>query len=440
MICGWQPPGQRWPPTPPAWTWGAWRTRCTATYRTVRAGWDGRGAGGCSGVERQQALRARPAAPYTPPARCTDCPTPGAPPTHLAAPPAVLLIAAAKAWQAEHGRLPGSQAERVAFKGLLQGWQRHVDGVPLDVSGASGSSSSRGGAWDLRVLGWAGRRGKGGSDCTRTSPNPRPSPHAPPPPPHTHTHTHTRRRTLARPSPTLTRCGPPLAPPPSCARCWRMSHPPTSPPRHAGDGAGGGGGQGGLCSWGLLARSGGGWGWGGTGARADPHSPPPPPMRQSPDFWVLVAALRRFIEQEGGGLLPLEVRASGCRGGDGGGGSRGRGAGGALVPLKLFSAPLLPFLLPFLAFFLPCPPHSPSLSLMPSLLFSSPAPLTPPHSTHPRTYCRAPSLTCTPPRSCTSTCSDCTATRRSRTRQQARARREGLPLPRLQQRRRRWAC
>ena len=217
-------------------------------------------------------------------------------------------------------------------------------------------------------------------------------------------------------------------------------------------GRGGAGGRGASAAGGCWPGAGADGGGGGRGraptltpARPPPPPPtppppPPPPMRQSPDFWVLVAALRRFIEQEGGGLLPLEVRASGCRGGDGGGGSRGRGAGGALVPLKLFSAPLLPFLLPFLAFFLPCPPHSPSLSLMPSLLFSSPAPLTPPHSTHPRTYCRAPSLTCTPPRSCTSTCSDCTATRRSRTRQQARARREGLPLPRLQQRRRRWAC
>ena len=29
---------------------------------------------------------------------------------------------------------------------------------------------------------------------------------------------------------------------------------------------------------------------------------------QSPDFWVLVAALKRFIEREGQGQLPLEVR------------------------------------------------------------------------------------------------------------------------------------
>ena len=29
---------------------------------------------------------------------------------------------------------------------------------------------------------------------------------------------------------------------------------------------------------------------------------------QSPDFWVLAAALKRFVEGEGGGSLPLEAR------------------------------------------------------------------------------------------------------------------------------------
>lgn len=28
---------------------------------------------------------------------------------------------------------------------------------------------------------------------------------------------------------------------------------------------------------------------------------------QSTDFWVLAAALKRFVEQEGAGSLPLEV-------------------------------------------------------------------------------------------------------------------------------------
>ena len=36
------------------------------------------------------------------------------------------------------------------------------------------------------------------------------------------------------------------------------------------------------------------------------HSPSYPCSLQSPDFWVLVAALRRFIEGEGSGQLPLE--------------------------------------------------------------------------------------------------------------------------------------
>ena len=41
------------------------------------------------------------------------------------------------------------------------------------------------------------------------------------------------------------------------------------------------------------------------------HTPSLEPL-QSPGFWVLVAALRRFIEGEGKGLLPLEVRGYGC--------------------------------------------------------------------------------------------------------------------------------
>jgi hypothetical protein len=36
------------------------------------------------------------------------------------------------------------------------------------------------------------------------------------------------------------------------------------------------------------------------------HPPSFPCSLQSPDFWVLVAALRRFIEGEGSGQLPLE--------------------------------------------------------------------------------------------------------------------------------------
>jgi hypothetical protein len=71
------------------------------------------------------------------------CPQHGAPPT----PPlcaAVLLIQAAATWQREHGgKLPGSYAERTAFKDLLKSWQRHIDGIPLEV-GAVGA-----GAWQV---------------------------------------------------------------------------------------------------------------------------------------------------------------------------------------------------------------------------------------------------------------------------------------------------
>lgn len=52
---------------------------------------------------------------------------------------AVLLVKGAKAWQAQHGGLPGSTAERAAFKDLLRSWQRHViDGVPLEARAPAG--------------------------------------------------------------------------------------------------------------------------------------------------------------------------------------------------------------------------------------------------------------------------------------------------------------
>lgn len=34
--------------------------------------------------------------------------------------------------------------------------------------------------------------------------------------------------------------------------------------------------------------------------------------QSSPGFWVLVAALRRFLGNEGGGLLPIEVGCMRC--------------------------------------------------------------------------------------------------------------------------------
>lgn len=47
-----------------------------------------------------------------------------------------------------------------------------------------------------------------------------------------------------------------------------------------------------------------------NGLRPLPRCPLPPAASapQSPDFWVLVAALVRFIDREGQGQLPLEVR------------------------------------------------------------------------------------------------------------------------------------
>lgn len=64
-----------------------------------------------------------------PPAVPTCRPTTPPPPS-----PAVLLAKAAKQWQAEHGgALPSSTAERSAFKELIKGWQRDIDGIPLEV-------------------------------------------------------------------------------------------------------------------------------------------------------------------------------------------------------------------------------------------------------------------------------------------------------------------
>lgn len=49
-------------------------------------------------------------------------------------PAAVLLAKAAKQWQEQHdGKLPGSYPERAAFKDMIRSWQRHIDGIPLEV-------------------------------------------------------------------------------------------------------------------------------------------------------------------------------------------------------------------------------------------------------------------------------------------------------------------
>lgn len=55
-------------------------------------------------------------------------------PPLLVVSPAVLLAKAAKQWQQEHGgALPSSTAERSAFKELLKGWQRDINGIPLEA-------------------------------------------------------------------------------------------------------------------------------------------------------------------------------------------------------------------------------------------------------------------------------------------------------------------
>ncbi|KAL4419001.1 hypothetical protein ABPG77_000866 [Micractinium sp. CCAP 211/92] len=52
---------------------------------------------------------------------------------HSHIPYAALLIKAAQQWRREHdGQLPGSYAERSAFKDLLKSWQRQIDGIPLE--------------------------------------------------------------------------------------------------------------------------------------------------------------------------------------------------------------------------------------------------------------------------------------------------------------------
>jgi hypothetical protein len=57
-----------------------------------------------------------------------------APCSLLLSPAALLLAKAAKQWQEQHGgQLPSSYQERTAFKELVASWQRHVDGMPLDV-------------------------------------------------------------------------------------------------------------------------------------------------------------------------------------------------------------------------------------------------------------------------------------------------------------------
>lgn len=73
-----------------------------------------------------------------------SCPAPPRPASHPApssrpVPTAVLLIQAAAAWKEGHaGAVPGSDAERKAFKAALYKQQRHFEGIPLEVKGGWG--------------------------------------------------------------------------------------------------------------------------------------------------------------------------------------------------------------------------------------------------------------------------------------------------------------
>lgn len=255
---------------------------------------------------------------------------------------AALLIKAAQQWRREHdGQLPGSYAERSAFKDLLKSWQRQIDGIPLEVGGlagaalagaaASGCHTKRRHACAAGVLpeqcplqasicgGPAGRHAALAPACFKQLP--------PSPPPR-------RRRTSQRRWPTRTRCGRRPASPPSCGPSWRTAVRRTSRSR-----------------WGRLRRraaaevmlaAGAGQPMDGGAAALEesafqqrmpsevllglhPSCGPPclvaqlltgqgaasllNPLPQSPNFWVLVAALKLFIEREGQGQLPLEVSA-----------------------------------------------------------------------------------------------------------------------------------
>lgn len=47
---------------------------------------------------------------------------------------AVLLIKAVQRWRAEHdSALPKTSKEKASFRTMLKSWQRHIDGVPLEV-------------------------------------------------------------------------------------------------------------------------------------------------------------------------------------------------------------------------------------------------------------------------------------------------------------------
>ena len=50
----------------------------------------------------------------------------------------VLLLKAVQQWHAEHdSMLPKTSKEKASFRTMLKSWQRHIDGIPLEVHVAS---------------------------------------------------------------------------------------------------------------------------------------------------------------------------------------------------------------------------------------------------------------------------------------------------------------
>ena len=257
----------------------------------------------------------RRAAPPTRLPRPPTCP----PGLHPPPPPAVLLIKAAKQWQAAHGGgLPSTAAERAAFKDLLRGWQRQVDGFPLEAR--------RAGPAGRAAVGWHARRGATGSAAGWTALCRARIPHAgivgrqwlslarllSPSPLHTPQQEENITEAVANAHKVW-------APPSVPAELRAILEDPAAAAitqqvrGDSGDGRGTqaarlqmGGGAMRACRVLLLAP-----GHLPAHLRACPSALIPRCLQQSPDFWVLVAALRRFVECEGAGQLPLEARGPG---------------------------------------------------------------------------------------------------------------------------------
>ena len=87
---------------------------------------------------------------------------------------AVLLVQAAKQWQEAHGgQLPTTYPDRAAFKDILKSWQRHIDGIPLEVCAGGPADRVGAGGWSSRAHSgrWrADRVGAGGRSSRAHSP------------------------------------------------------------------------------------------------------------------------------------------------------------------------------------------------------------------------------------------------------------------------------